>query len=188
MALKPFAQLPWASAKATWVRWFALSAFTPSQQLGKAKVRTTVLPRGQIAQATWHVQHPLRQALQQRRGRDDPHPGGGQLDGQRQPVEVTADVGHGGRVRVVADGEVGQSTAGSIDDPREAHHQQLPRGERIELGGQASLEEILFGPGRRADGTTNIIGALRRAMATTGYSDVKEFQRVEVVVSPYMGA
>jgi succinate-semialdehyde dehydrogenase/glutarate-semialdehyde dehydrogenase len=47
------------------------------------------------------------------------------------------------------------------------------------------LEEILFGPGRSADGTTNIIGALRRAMATTGYSDVKEFQRVEVVVSPY---
>ena len=70
----------------------------------------------------------------------------------------------------------------------EAHHQQLPRGERIELGTRASLEEILFGPGRKADGTTNIIGALRRAMATTGYSDVKEFQRVEVVVSPYLGA
>jgi IMP dehydrogenase len=35
------------------------------------------------------------------------------------------------------------------------------------------------------DGTTNLIGALRRAMATTGYSDVKEFQRVEVVVAPY---
>jgi IMP dehydrogenase len=70
----------------------------------------------------------------------------------------------------------------------EAHHPELPRGERIELGAHASLEEILFGPGRQADGTTNIIGALRRAMATTGYSDVKEFQRVEVVVSPYLGA
>ena len=65
---------------------------------------------------------------------------------------------------------------------------ELPRGERIELGAYASLEEFLFGPGRQADGTTNIIGALRRAMATTGYSDVKEFQRVEVVVSPYLGA
>ncbi len=40
-------------------------------------------------------------------------------------------------------------------------------------------------PGGRADGTLNIIGALRKAMATTGFSDVKEFQRVEVVVSPY---
>ncbi|MBB2985600.1 GuaB3 family IMP dehydrogenase-related protein [Terracoccus luteus] len=67
----------------------------------------------------------------------------------------------------------------------EAHHPELPRGVRMELGSQASLEETLFGPGRRADGTTNVIGALRRAMATTGYSDVKEFQRVEVVVSPY---
>lgn len=69
----------------------------------------------------------------------------------------------------------------------EAHHAQLPRGERIALGSQASIEEILFGPGRHADGTTNVIGALKRAMATTGYSDVKEFQRVEVVVSPYLG-
>jgi len=70
----------------------------------------------------------------------------------------------------------------------EAHHGQLPRGERIEMGTQGSLEEILFGPGRLADGTTNIIGALRRAMATTGYSDLKEFQRVEVVVAPYQRA
>jgi len=67
----------------------------------------------------------------------------------------------------------------------EAHHGELPRGERVEVGATAPLEEILFGPGRVADGTTNLIGALRRAMATTGYSDVKEFQRVEVVVAPY---
>ena len=35
---------------------------------------------------------------------------------------------------------------------------------------------------RVADGTMNLVGALRRAMATTGYTDLKEFQRVEVVV------
>ena len=28
----------------------------------------------------------------------------------------------------------------------------------------------------------NLIGALRRSMATTGYTELKEFQRVEVVV------
>ncbi|HWS58211.1 MAG TPA: GuaB3 family IMP dehydrogenase-related protein [Actinotalea sp.] len=67
----------------------------------------------------------------------------------------------------------------------EAHHAQLPRGERVEVGTAGSLEEILFGPGRQADGTLNLVGALRRALATTGYSDLKEFQRVEVVVSPY---
>jgi IMP dehydrogenase len=31
----------------------------------------------------------------------------------------------------------------------------------------------------------NLIGALRRAMATSGYSDLKEFQRVQVVVTPH---
>ena len=67
----------------------------------------------------------------------------------------------------------------------EAHHNQVPRGERVQVGSVGTLEEILLGPGRIADGTTNLMGALRRAMATTGYSDLKEFQRVEVVVSPY---
>ena len=52
-------------------------------------------------------------------------------------------------------------------------------------GPSASLEELLFGPSRIADGTTNLVGALRRAMATTGYTELKDFQRVEVVVSPY---
>ncbi len=66
----------------------------------------------------------------------------------------------------------------------EAHHRQLPRGERVEVGVIAPLAEILYGPGRSADGRTNFVGALRRAMATTGYTEVKEFQRVEVVVSP----
>ena len=58
----------------------------------------------------------------------------------------------------------------------------LPRGERVEFGPIGSLEEILFGPSVTADGTMNLVGALRRAMATTGYTEVKEFQRVEVVV------
>jgi IMP dehydrogenase len=64
----------------------------------------------------------------------------------------------------------------------EAWHAALPRGERIEIGTVGSLEEILFGPSRVADGTMNLVGALRRAMATTGYTELKEFQRVEVVV------
>ena len=67
----------------------------------------------------------------------------------------------------------------------EAHHPQLPRGARVRVGTVGSLEEILLGPSHTADGTTNLLGALRRAMATTGYSDLKEFQRVDVVVAPY---
>ena len=70
---------------------------------------------------------------------------------------------------------------------QEAWHGELPRGERIRLGSRAPLAEILHGPAHAADGQVNVIGALRRSMATTGYSDLKEFQRVEVVVAPYQG-
>ena len=115
-------------------------------------------------------------------------------------VHVIADGGvgtSGDVVKAIACGAdavmLGAALARATDAPGrgyhwgpEAHHPELPRGERISLGAQASLEAILMGPGRQADGTTNIIGALRRAMATTGYSDVKEFQRVEVVVAPYL--
>ena len=63
-------------------------------------------------------------------------------------------------------------------------HESLPRGARVELGAVGTWEEILYGPSDRANGTMNLIGALRKAMATTGYSDIKEFQRVEVNVRP----
>ena len=66
----------------------------------------------------------------------------------------------------------------------EAHHQQMPRGHKVELGTVGPLEQVLMGPGHTATGELNIAGALRRAMATSGYLDLKEFQRVDVVVSP----
>ena len=64
----------------------------------------------------------------------------------------------------------------------EARHGKLPRGERVRVGSNGSLEEILFGPSHNARGVTNLMGALRHAMAANGYSDVKEFQRAELVV------
>ena len=66
----------------------------------------------------------------------------------------------------------------------EAHHPQMPRGHKVELGTVGPLEQVLLGPGHTATGELNIAGALRRAMATSGYLDLKEFQRVDVVVSP----
>jgi IMP dehydrogenase len=65
----------------------------------------------------------------------------------------------------------------------EAHHGELPRGTRLEVGTIGTIEQILYGPSNVPDGSMNLIGALRRAMATSGYSDPKEFQRVHVVVT-----
>jgi IMP dehydrogenase len=44
------------------------------------------------------------------------------------------------------------------------------------------LETVLFGPSDDPDGTLNLFGGLRRAMAKCGYSDLKEFQKVGLVL------
>ena len=46
----------------------------------------------------------------------------------------------------------------------------------------APLEQVLHGPALDSDGRTNLFGALARTMAKTGYRDLKEFQRVDLVI------
>jgi IMP dehydrogenase len=65
---------------------------------------------------------------------------------------------------------------------REAVHGDLPRGGVAELGTIGSLREIVSGPSHVADGTMNLTGALRKSMATCGYTTVKDFQRCEIIV------
>jgi IMP dehydrogenase len=64
----------------------------------------------------------------------------------------------------------------------EAWHRDLPRGQRPHLRSVGSLEQILLGPSDRADGSMNLVGALRQTLASTGYTDVKAFQRAELVL------
>lgn len=64
----------------------------------------------------------------------------------------------------------------------EAHHGEVPRGVRTRVGTAGPLQEVLHGPSSQVDGSSNLVGALRRAMSTTGYLDLKSFQRAEVVV------
>jgi IMP dehydrogenase len=63
-------------------------------------------------------------------------------------------------------------------------HPSLPRGARVKTQQVASLEEILTGPAHENDGTFNLFGALATSMATTGYANVKEFQKAELVIAP----
>jgi IMP dehydrogenase len=63
-------------------------------------------------------------------------------------------------------------------------HPTLPRGTRIRTSITGTLEEILTGPAHENDGTRNLMGALRTSMATTGYQNIKEFQKAEVMVAP----
>jgi IMP dehydrogenase len=63
-------------------------------------------------------------------------------------------------------------------------HPTLPRGARVQTVQNGSLEEILIGPARENDGTFNLFGGLRTSMATTGYADIAEFNRAELMVAP----
>ncbi|MFC4223925.1 GuaB3 family IMP dehydrogenase-related protein [Lysinibacter cavernae] len=114
-------------------------------------------------------------------------------------VHVIADGGLGSSgdiVKAIACGAdavmLGTVLARATDAPgggwhwgQEAYHDDLPRGGRMHVGTVAPFSELLYGPANVADGTANLHGALRRSMATTGYSDLKEFQRVDMVVRPH---
>src|SRR5438552_737815 len=63
-------------------------------------------------------------------------------------------------------------------------HPTLPRGARVATRQVGTLEEILVGPAHENDGTLNLFGGLRMSMATTGYANIKEFQKAELVVAP----
>ncbi|MEY3277666.1 MAG: hypothetical protein RLZZ426_152 [Actinomycetota bacterium] len=116
----------------------------------------------------------------------------------------------GGRyVHVIADGAMGRSgdivkamacgadavmvgspLARAVDAPgrgrhwgREAAHGDLPRGHIAEFGTVGTLKEIMTGPSHTADGTMNLIGAVRKSIATCGYTDIKDFQKVEIIVN-----
>jgi IMP dehydrogenase len=63
-------------------------------------------------------------------------------------------------------------------------HPTLPRGARVETQQVATLEEIVIGPAKENDGTLNLMGALRTAMATCGYESIHDFQKAEIMLAP----
>lgn len=113
-------------------------------------------------------------------------------------VHVIADGGMGNSgdiVKAIAMGAdavmLGTTLARSVEAPGngwhwglEAAHPEFPRGDRTHVGTVAPLDELLLGPTNHTNGTANLMGALRRSMASSGYTDLKDFQKVEVQLSP----
>ena len=63
-------------------------------------------------------------------------------------------------------------------------HPSLPRGTRIKVGTMGTLEEILYGPARLDDGTQNLVGALATSMGNLGAHNIREMQKVNMIVAP----
>jgi IMP dehydrogenase len=67
-----------------------------------------------------------------------------------------------------------------------ASHPKLPRGRFADAGPDwpiGSLEEVVNGPSGSPEGYLNLFGGLRRTIAKAGYSDLKEFQKVGLIVT-----
>jgi IMP dehydrogenase len=63
-------------------------------------------------------------------------------------------------------------------------HAHLPRGTRVAVGVNTTLQKLLYGPTSRTDGTENLVGALRTAMGMCGARTIREFQKAEMVIAP----
>jgi IMP dehydrogenase len=63
-------------------------------------------------------------------------------------------------------------------------HPALPRGTRIKVGVNSTLQQILFGPTSVTHGSQNLVGALRTAMGACGAADMAAFHQTEMVIAP----
>jgi len=86
---------------------------------------------------------------------------------------------------------IGSPFAGTEEAPGRGYHwgmatphAELPRGVRVRIGRNHSLQQLLYGPTSLTDGTENLMGALRTSMATCGARTIQEFHSARMVIAP----
>ena len=63
-------------------------------------------------------------------------------------------------------------------------HDSLPRGTRINMGTEYNLNQLLYGPSSRTDGTLNLVGALQVCMGYVGAENLREMNKARMVYAP----
>ena len=78
-----------------------------------------------------------------------------------------------------------EAAAGGVYWEAQAAHPRFPRGDVHRdpgAGVGVPLETVLFGPSSDPLGSLNVVGGLKRIMAKCGYTDVKAFQKADLVI------
>jgi IMP dehydrogenase len=86
-------------------------------------------------------------------------------------------------------GAAGSPGGGRYWDPTAAHP-RVPRSLVVDTrsgasgaGDRPSLDEVIAGPTDDPSGERNLFGAVKRVMGKCGYSSIKEFQKVELIIT-----
>ncbi len=86
---------------------------------------------------------------------------------------------------------IGSPFAGTVGAPGRGYHwgmatpnEELPRGVRVHVGMNHTIEQLLFGPTSKTDGTENLVGALRTSMATCGAITIQDFHDARMIIAP----
>lgn len=63
-------------------------------------------------------------------------------------------------------------------------HRELPRGTRVKVGTNVTLEQLLFGPTSVTDGSENLMGALRTCLGVCGAPTLQDMHKARMVIAP----